>query len=236
MKTYLRKKPPNILLSTIYRIGSFLPFSPLKKFKFFAQLEWIFWRLAREQLNSLIPQNENLYTNKTIDFLKNSVDKDDKVLDLGCDTGVMSYLLSPYCKSIIGVDYNKELISDAKLKYKEINNLTFELGIIPDIFENNFEYYDLIICSHIIEHIDDYETLLKQLKKYGKKIFIEVPDFDSYDLNSAKKKLNIEPTYRDDDHLREFDRAFLLNFFNKNNFKIIKEEYKDCVMRFLVEC
>tara|TARA_B100000787_G_scaffold163590_1_gene145371 strand:+ start:1091 stop:1669 length:579 start_codon:yes stop_codon:yes gene_type:complete len=192
--------------------------------------------MAREQSSALYMKNENIFSNSTVDFLKNTVDKDVKVLDLGCSSGELSYLLSIYCKSIIGIDYDEKLISEAKLKYKEIDNLTFKVGIIPDILKNNFEYFDLIVCSHIIEHIDDYESLLKELKKYGKKIYIEVPDFDSNDLNFLKKKLNVEPTYTDADHVREFDRAFLLNFFNKNNFKIIKEEYKDCVMRFLVEC
>ena len=109
------------------------------------------------------------------------------------------------------------------------------MGIIPEIFKNDFEYFDLIVCSHIIEHIYDYESFLQELKKYGKKIYIEVPDFDSNDLNFSKKKLNVEPTYTDADHLCEFYRTVLLNFFNKNNFRIIKEEYKDCVLRFLVE-
>ena len=235
MKIYPRKKPSNVWLSIVYKIGGFLPITTMKKFKFFAQLEWIFWRMAREQLSALYPQNENPYSKKTIAFLKNSVNKNDNILDLGCASGEISYLLSSYCKSILGIDCDKKLISKATVKYKKIDNITFKLGIIPDIFENNFQYFDLIVCSHIIEHIDDYESLLKQLKKYGKKIFIEVPDFDSYDLNFSKKRFNVEPAYTDDDHVREFDRAELLNFFYKNNFKIIKEEYKDCVMRFIVE-
>lgn len=234
-KIYPRKKPSNVWLSIVYKIARFLPITSMNKFKFFAQLEWISWRIAKEQLSILYQQNEYPYSKKTIDFLKNSVEKNDKVLDLGCGPGEVSYLLSFYCKSILGIDYDKKLISEATVKYKEIDNITFKLGKVPDIFKNNFSYYDLIVCSHIIEHLEDYESLLKQLKKYGKKIFIEVPDFDSYDLNFSKKRFNIEPTYTDDDHIREFDRAELLNFFNKNNFNIIKEEYKDCVMRFIVE-
>ena len=83
----------------------------MNKFKFFAQLEWIFWRIAREQLSALYKKDENRFSNNTIVFLKNTVDKDVKVLDLGCAAGEISYLLSPYCKSIFGIDYDEKLIS-----------------------------------------------------------------------------------------------------------------------------
>ena len=235
MKSYPRKKPRNLMLSIIYKVGNLLPISSINKFKFFAKLQWVFWRLAREQVNNLYSINENPYSQNTIDFLKNDITKNDSILDLGCGDGLISYLLSFYCKNIIGIDYDKKLILGAKFKYKEINNISFEVGIIPDIFENDFQFFDLIICSHIIEHIEDYGRLLNQIRKYGKKIFIEVPDFDSNDLNFTSKKFNVEPTYTDADHIHEFDRSELLNFFNKNNFTLVKEEYKDCVMRFIIK-
>jgi len=234
MKIYPRKKNKILLLSLIYKIGNLLPISPIRKFKLFSKLQWIFWRLSREQIKHLYSLNESPYTTNTINFLKKKLNKNYNVLDLGCGDGALSYQISLHCKNIIGYDYDKSLILKAKDKYKLINNLKFEIAKIPEIFKSNTEYFDLIICSHIIEHLDNYKDLLINLKKYGKNIFIEVPDFDANDLNQVKKKFNIEPAYTDSDHIYEFDRDFLINFFEKNGFKISYNEFKDGVMRFII--
>ena len=234
VKYYPRKKPKNLFLSIVYRLGRLVPISPIKKFNLFSKFEWIFWRLAREQVSQLYPFNENPYSINTVNFLKKNINKEDVILDLGCGEGNISYLISKYCKKVIGIDYDKNLIFKAKKNYELRENLKFQVGKIPDIFYNNSDYYDLIICSHIIEHVNNYKDLLINLKKYTNKIFIEVPDFDSNDLNSHKKKFNIEPTYTDDDHIYEFDRDELELFFKIYGFKVIDVEFKNSVMRYII--
>jgi len=235
MKSYKRKKPKSFFLSLIYRVGKILPISPINKFNIFSKFEWIFWRLAREQVGQLYSFDENPYSKNTINFLKKNINKEDVILDLGCADGLLSHLLSSHSKKVIGIDYDENQILKAKENYKSVKNLQFKVGKIPDIFINNTECFDLIVCSHIIEHMENYKSLLINLKKFTKKIFIEVPDFDSNDLNQHKKKFNIEPTFTDNDHIYEFDRNELIFFFEKNGFKIIESEFKNGVIRYVIQ-
>ena len=75
------------------------------------------------------------------------------------------------------------------------------------------QQYDLVICTHVLEHIKNYKTLLKNLVSNGKKVFIEIPleescskkkrkelsnaighinFFGPHDLNTLAKKINVK--------------------------------------------
>jgi len=70
--------------------------------------------------------------NKVIDFYKEH--KNLKVLDLYCGTGTIGMLISKYCKSVIGVEVNKEAINSAnRCKDKNsIKNIEFYQGKVED--------------------------------------------------------------------------------------------------------
>ena len=95
--------------------------------------------------------------------------------------------------------------------------------------------FDLVFCSHILEHVENFEEILIDLKKITKNIYIEVPDFECNILNKVKKEFNIEPSYTDDDHVFEFERNDLKKIFIKNNLRIVNEDYNNAVMRFILE-
>ena len=48
-----------------------------------------------------------------------------------------------------------------------------------------------------------------------KKFLLKFQISTQNDLNFTSKKFNVEPTYTDADHVHEFDRSELLNFFKK---------------------
>ena len=68
--------------------------------------------------------------------------KPSQVLDLYCGTGTIGIYISDYCDRIIGVDYNKSNIKDAK-KNKELNNC------------NNIEF----MCNKVEMIIDKFKNI-----------------------------------------------------------------------------
>jgi 2-polyprenyl-3-methyl-5-hydroxy-6-metoxy-1,4-benzoquinol methylase len=87
------------------------------------------------------------------------------ILDIGCGNGYISNYLSAHCKEIICIDHNPLSIDIAKLYIKR-KNITFICG---DVFEinkkTNVGKIDLIVCSHIIEHLSNPFFFLKKIKK-----------------------------------------------------------------------
>ena len=101
-------------------------------------------------------------------------DNNQKILDYGCGSGHFTNRIKnskPSC-TVIGADINAYAINYARQRY---NNIIF---LNPDdhLFEQ--EDFDIIIVSHLLEHIHYREEFLQKvlcLLKRGGKIIIAVP-------------------------------------------------------------
>lgn len=77
------------------------------------------------------------------------------ILDLGCGRGWLTFLLSKY-GDIIGIEPVKPVIKYAKKMFPKIK---FICGTTKDLIKDDkdFNKYDLIVSSEVIEHIPDGE-------------------------------------------------------------------------------
>ncbi len=226
-----RKKTRNILTSFIYKMAKLKFTSDAKKFKIYSNLSWIFNRLSQEYSFGAIYPHEHPARILTLNYIKTEVNENDTILDLGCSNGDYSYELSKICKEVVGIDYNTYAIEQAKEKFKN-QNLSFYCMDAILYFKNFSKTFDILICSHLLEHLDDPENFLLTFKKYFKKIYIEVPDFNSSFDNIIREKIGLLPHYTDADHINEYSREEIENLIHKLNLKIIKCEFRYGVMRY----
>ncbi len=232
MEKFKRKKSFNFINSLFYILDKFIPLKRSLKLKFYLNLEFIFKRLAYEK-SYLIFRNKHPGTQNTVNNLKKIVKKNYKVLDVGCGNGYIAYSLSNYVKQIICIDYNIKAIQQAKKKFNK-KNIKFFLGDVLKIDKSKIKNIDMIICSHLIEHLDNPFSFLKSLKMFNSKIYIEVPDLENDNINQVKTKINSQLRFTDEDHVYEFDRSSLLNNLKKNKFIILKEHYQNGVISLLI--
>ena len=102
-----------------------------------------------------------------------------KVVDMGCDDGVMTYAMAAICPKLkfTGLDKSKRQINKAKEKYK-LHNLEYKIGdVSSEIFEA--ESLDAILNSYILHEVysgsrynerivaDTLRKHFKMLKKGG---------------------------------------------------------------------
>lgn len=94
--------------------------------------------------------------------------KGKRVLDLCCGEGYGSSLLSRGSKEVISLDYNFEAIRSAKNKYKSFKNLKF---INADFMKTlpKIDNFDVIVSYQAIEHFEDLNRYLKQVRSLLKK-------------------------------------------------------------------
>jgi hypothetical protein len=111
----------------------------------------------------------------------------------------------------------------------------FVCGDALEFLNLNKQKYDVLICSHILEHLDDPGGLLRKIKPFFSYVYIEVPDFESSYLNHIRNILNIQLNYSDDDHVNEFDRDEIKELVTNQGMKIIDSEYRFGVMRYWIE-
>jgi 2-polyprenyl-3-methyl-5-hydroxy-6-metoxy-1,4-benzoquinol methylase/glycosyltransferase involved in cell wall biosynthesis len=87
-----------------------------------------------------------------------------RVLDLACGEGYGSYLLAKTAKSVAGIDIDKNAIKHARNKYIK-QNLEFRVGSITEIPIDGERLFDLAICFEALEHIEDHQKLLSEVKR-----------------------------------------------------------------------
>lgn len=220
-----RHKPRNLLLSIIYKLQKVLPLTNKSKFKLFLNLEWIFNRLSHEMSFKLYSPEKHPVRKCSKEFILDNIENTDAVLDLGCNLGDISYIIAEKAKEVIGIDHNKNAIDQAKKSYNK-SNLKFYNEDAYLFLENNKKHFDVLILSHILEHLDNPKEFLFDFKGFFKRIYIEIPDFDKSYLNHYRKDFKLKLVYSDNDHIYEFDRYELKSILKECNIKILKEDYK----------
>lgn len=219
-----RHKKRNLLLSIIYLLHKLFFFSKKAKLKLYLNLEWIFDRLSHEMSFKIYTPDTHPFRIHSKKFILEFINENHIVLDMGCYLGDISFIIAQKAKKVIAIDYNKDAIAKAKEKYRK-DNLEFYHCEALEFLNKNQKHFDILILSHILEHLDNPEKFLLKYKNYFNRIYIEVPDFDRYYLNHYRKDLALNLIYSDDDHISEFDRYELKELLNHCGLKILKEEY-----------
>lgn len=103
-------------------------------------------------------------------FALNFIDPKDKVLDLPCGSGYGSEVMSAKGKEVIGIDIDVGAIQHAKELFKN-NKTEFFIGNaenLQNIFPAN-EIFDIIASFEGIEHLDNQNSSLQEMKRLLKK-------------------------------------------------------------------
>lgn len=118
---------------------------------------------------------------KTAQYLASIIpDKSIRVLDAGCATGaLLGFLAGQGFSTLTGLDPSPVATAEASKRVDGITAVTGSFLTPP----TNFGPFDLIILSHVLEHITDVEgavDALRNLLAPGGSIYIEVPDATRY--------------------------------------------------------
>jgi len=102
-----------------------------------------------------------------------------KILEVGCGSGLFSLYLSKKNNEIYGFDISKNAIKGAyNFKKPFYMNVFYEIADARNLpFKNNF--FDIIICSEILEHVPHYEKIISEMRRVIKNngyIIITVPN------------------------------------------------------------
>ena len=229
-----RHKKKHFWVSVLYKINALLPLSKKTKFKLFLNLEWLFDRFAQEASFDYYPLKEHLFRTNNQTFILDFIQPQHSVLDLGCGLGFVSFYISEKAAKVVGIDYNKADIARAKSLFQR-DNLEYRCEDALQFLQNNGETFDILILSHILEHIEEPEAFLAKFKEFFQYIFIELPDFDKTLLNHFRKDLDMPYIYTDNDHVVEFDRVELKALLKRCGMKVLEAEYRLGLQRYWCE-
>lgn len=84
-----------------------------------------------------------------------------RALDFGCGSGVLTKILEELFASVVATDLSPNMLDHTRQKYKDSPNV--DVVSIGDVPEGDF---DFLICSSVIEYVDDPNEFVGQLSGY----------------------------------------------------------------------
>ena len=92
------------------------------------------------------------------------IQKGERVLDLGCGTGVITGLLHELSGTpVLGLDLSPEMIERAKTKYQGVPNVSFEAA---DFMDWDGGRFDVIVIYNAYPHFVDVSAFIEALKMH----------------------------------------------------------------------
>lgn len=170
----------------------------------------------------------------TVDFDLLDVKKGDVILDAGCGEGRHSFECIARGADVCSMDIDMESLKKARyilaaIKLKEDASYHGRFQIhIGDALNLPFkeETFDKIICSEVMEHVDDDDIACRELSralKKGGKIAITIPTFFSeflYDI--ATEEYFTSPG----GHVRKYLPNKIVDLMTRNNLEIYDVKFK----------
>ena len=95
--------------------------------------------------------------------LRSKLRPDAKVLDIGCGNGIISRYLGSKGFQVLGVDVDQKAIEYANA-HNSFSNVQFKVKDVEALTVEGVEY-DAIICSEVLEHLEQPSKLLQVLSK-----------------------------------------------------------------------
>lgn len=147
-----------------------------------------------------------------------------KILDVGCGEGFTLKKLEEkkIGKLLVGVDNTSTAIKIGKKIYP---HLDLRKG---DIYNLDFkdDEFDVVLCTEVLEHLDDPEKAVAELKRVSKKyILFSVPNEPFFILANFMRGKYLKTFGNHPEHINHWTFISFENFLKKNGLFISKKKY-----------
>lgn len=143
-----------------------------------------------------------------------------RVLDVGCGVGSLSFYLASKRAEVMGVDISRRAIDIARQAKKQ-NGLDKQVEFHQGKIEKITGKFDIVVCSEVIEHIEDDKRFLSELKKRLKKNGLLVLTTPSKE-NCLFKSGYYQKFDQQVGHLRRYTKKSLTALFEKEKLNVIQ--------------
>lgn len=150
--------------------------------------------------------------------------KADSILDVGCGEGFTLNRLKEngIGKKLKGLEYSKNAIKLGRKIYPDIKIIQGSIYKLP--YKNNS--FDLVLCTEVLEHLEDPKKALKELARVSKKyLLLSVPNEPYFMLANFLRGKNISRWGNDIEHVQHWTSRGFEKFIKSEKLKIIRRKH-----------
>jgi hypothetical protein len=138
-------------------------------------------------------------------FLYDECRPEDRVVDIGCGGSAYQEWIAGKVRCFVAVDIDPRRIEVAKRNHP---NSPVEYRVMDVTTDLPAGEFDVAICSHVLEHLDDAVAFLRRLSELVDRVVIKVPLEDTNWIKVVRRDLGL--IWLDDaDHRREYTAELL---------------------------
>lgn len=145
--------------------------------------------------------------------------KPESILDAGCGEGFSLNQLKEnnIGKKLEGLEYSKISINLGKKVFPHLN---IKKGSVYNMPYKNSSF-DLIVCTEVLEHLEDPKKGLLEIMRVSKKyIIFSVPNEPFFMLGNLLRGKNLKRFGNDEDHINHFTIYSFQKLLKKNGLKV----------------
>lgn len=162
------------------------------------------------------------------------------VLDVGCGEGFLLRILPATVENYVGIDYNEDALRFAENSKnqiqisKQIQNIKFQKENVYKLsFKDNS--FDLVTCLEVLEHLDDYEKALLEIKRVAKKyVILSVPHEPWFQMSNFLRGKYLKTLGNHPEHINKWNPRQFKQLISQY-FTIKKELYSFAWQIYLLE-
>ena len=125
-----------------------------------------YWDKTAKLYTGFMSKNDTAY-DLLCDKISESLNKNQKVLELACGTGQLTFRLSEKAKSWIATDYSEAMVDETK-KNGSNTSIVFEQADATALqYDDNF--FDVVIIANALHIMPDPSKALKEIRRVLKK-------------------------------------------------------------------
>ena len=110
----------------------------------------------------------------TIEVIKNWIDKESEVLDLGCGDGeILNILSKEWGSTVLGVEINQDDINKCIQSGLNVIHQNIDEGL-ENFSDNSF---DIVIMSQTIQVLKEPKKALQEVTRIGNESIVTIPNF-----------------------------------------------------------
>lgn len=184
----------------------------------------------RKQQIRIITKSDFTYQT-VLYFLSKYIKKSDFILDIGCGVGTVDFYLGSLGVKVLGIDISSNGIEIAKKNSKHLGVarlVKFSRMNFPESLPK--KRFDLIVCSEVLEHLDNDENAVKgifNLLKPGGLVIASSPS-----RNAPLFKLGLLRRFdREVGHLRRYSLKSFGWLFKITGFEILETKKTEGLLR-----
>lgn len=186
-------------------------------------------KVERDLLKYYKEKSKDYFSNIRLDIIKIMPSIENaKVLEIGAGEGNTLIKLKELglAKEVVGIDI-------VELEHSNQKNPLIDKFIIGDIekIDLNFplDYFDIIICADVLEHLYDPWNVVKKLSLFLKPFGFLIASIPNIGYYKILKKIIIDKDFKyensgilDKTHLRFFCKKNIINLFEDADLKVLK--------------